>query len=260
MESLQRFFGFLFWGLTVVGVSKISNTYCLKHILTTLTIFAKVLEKSVLRNNSLEYPRKAVKNHVENACQNTSWPILLEILGSHNPLWNYHLHRNNYEQQKEIPGFGILPLLTYESQGGPGSVRFGYGLGVERFEHCGGSAGERVSLCLGTVLTGKDGSGSGSVPEKRFQRFRFCFPFRGKRFRQFRFAVPVRFLGHRGKRKQKRISGILLIHIVSVACCCGCYVPNMIIAKAIAKENQGEFLCLSIAKAKANKISRFFHL
>ena len=39
---------------------------------------------------------------------------------------------------------------------------------------------------------------------------------------------------------------------VSVACCCGLCVPNMTIAKADAKETLGEFICLSITKAKQN--------
>ena len=36
-----------------------------------------------------------------------------------------------------------------------------------------------------------------------------------------------------------------------MACCCGLCVPNMTITKANAKENLGELICLSIAKAKA---------
>ena len=43
----------------------------------------------------------------------------------------------------------------------------------------------------------------------------------------------------------------ILIYLVSVSCCCGLCVPNMIIAKANAKENVGESICLSITKAKA---------
>ena len=41
------------------------------------------------------------------------------------------------------------------------------------------------------------------------------------------------------------------MYFVSVVCCCGLCVPNMIITKANAKENLGEFMCLSITKAKA---------
>ena len=41
------------------------------------------------------------------------------------------------------------------------------------------------------------------------------------------------------------------ICFVSVACCCGLCVPNMIIMKANAKENLREFICLSTTKAKA---------
>ena len=44
-----------------------------------------------------------------------------------------------------------------------------------------------------------------------------------------------------------KISGIL-IYLVSEACCCGLRMPNMIITKAKAKENLGEFICLSIRK------------
>ena len=54
------------------------------------------------------------------------------------------------------------------------------------------------------------------------------------------------------KRKRKKLSGIL-IYFVSVACCCGLCVPNMIITKANVEENPGEFICLSIeANARAN--------
>ena len=61
------------------------------------------------------------------------------------------------------------------------------------------------------------------------------------------------------KRKRKKISRIL-IYLVSEACCCGLRMPNMIITKAKAKENLGEFICLSIAKAKAKWKSPDFHL
>ena len=54
------------------------------------------------------------------------------------------------------------------------------------------------------------------------------------------------------KRKRNKISRIL-IYFVSVTCCCGLYVPNMIITKANAKENPGELICLSITKAKKRK-------
>ena len=52
------------------------------------------------------------------------------------------------------------------------------------------------------------------------------------------------------KRERKKISGILF-YFVSVSCCCGLCMPNMIVTKANAKETLGEFICLSIAKAKA---------
>ena len=45
----------------------------------------------------------------------------------------------------------------------------------------------------------------------------------------------------------------------SVACCCGLCLPNIIIAKANAKENLGEFVCLSITKESELK-SPDFHL
>ena len=56
--------------------------------------------------------------------------------------------------------------LFLEMHGGPGSVRFGYGLGVERFERFRFSVPVRF-LCkkglsvLQFSFTGKDGSGSG---------------------------------------------------------------------------------------------------
>ena len=44
-----------------------------------------------------------------------------------------------------------------------------------------------------------------------------------------------------------------------MACCCGLCVPNMIIAKAKAKENLGEFICrLSITKANAKTNLQIF--
>ena len=58
-------------------------------------------------------------------------------------------------------------LFSLEKQGGPGSVRFGYGLGVERFERFRFSV-PAVPLQKGVFcvfqdsLTGKNGSGSGS--------------------------------------------------------------------------------------------------
>ena len=52
------------------------------------------------------------------------------------------------------------------------------------------------------------------------------------------------------KRKRKKISGILT-YFVSVACCCGLCLPNMIITKANVKESLVEFNCLSDTKAKA---------
>ena len=77
-------------------------------------------------------------------------------------------------------------------------VRFGYGLGVERFERfrvfsrSGGSSTKQYSL------TGKDGSGSGFGSWRRFQRFWFRFRLQEK-FQRFWFPVPVRFLGHPAK-------------------------------------------------------------
>ena len=52
------------------------------------------------------------------------------------------------------------------------------------------------------------------------------------------------------KRNRKKISGIKSL-FVSVACCCSLCAPNMTITKTNTKENLGEFICLSITKAKA---------
>ena len=85
-------------------------------------------------------------------------------------------------------------------QGGPGSVRFGYGLGMERFERFRFSVPavplRRGFFRVSAQFHGEDGSGSGFGSWKRFRRFRFRVGFLGKRFRRFRFPVPVRFLGH----------------------------------------------------------------
>ena len=43
-----------------------------------------------------------------------------------------------------------------------------------------------------------------------------------------------------------------------MACCCGLCVPSMIIMKANAKENLGEFICLSITKANAKTNLQIF--
>ena len=51
------------------------------------------------------------------------------------------------------------------------------------------------------------------------------------------------------------ISGILL-YFVSVACCCGLCVPNMITTKANAKENLGEFICVSTTKVNSLSLAR----
>ena len=77
-------------------------------------------------------------------------------------------------------------------------VRFGCGLGMERFERFrfsvpavplgGGLCVFQYSFTERTVPV--------SVPGKRFRRFRFRVRFPRKRFRRFRFPVPVRFLGH----------------------------------------------------------------
>ena len=87
-------------------------------------------------------------------------------------------------------------------------VRFGYGLGMERFERFRFSVPavplRRGFLCVSVQSNTEDGSGSGfGVPGKRFRRFRFHVRFLGKRFRRFRFPVPVRFLGHPAILKQK---------------------------------------------------------
>ena len=117
-----------------------------------------------------------------------------------------------------------------QMQGGPGSVRFGYGLGMEQFERfrfsvpaaplrrgvfvcfgtciqfsredgsssgSGGSSKEGGLLCVSVQFSREDGSSSGFGSwRKRFRQFRFRIRFLGKRFRQFRFPVPVWFLCH----------------------------------------------------------------
>ena len=50
------------------------------------------------------------------------------------------------------------------------------------------------------------------------------------------------------KRKQKTSQGFCF-SFVSVACCCGLCVPDMLMTKANAKENLRELICLSITKA-----------
>ena len=95
------------------------------------------------------------------------------------------------------PFFPFFPGA--QKQGGPGSVRFGYGLGMERFERfrflVPAVPLRRGFLCVSVQLNREDGSGFGSwkkVPAVPVPR---SVPAR-KRFRRFRFAVPVRFLGH----------------------------------------------------------------
>ena len=97
------------------------------------------------------------------------------------------------------------PHMTTQSgrkwyyQGGLGSVRFGYGSGVERFEWFRFSV-PAVPLQNGFFFVfstvSQERTVPVSVPGKRFRRFRFRFRFREKRFRRFRFPVPVRFLSH----------------------------------------------------------------
>ena len=88
-----------------------------------------------------------------------------------------------------------------EAQGGPGSVRFGYGSGVERFERFRFSV-PAVPLQKGfffvSVQFNRKGRFRFRFRLKRFPRFRFRFRFREKRFQRFRFPVPVRFLSHPG--------------------------------------------------------------
>ena len=91
-------------------------------------------------------------------------------------------------------------ILDQPRQGSPGSVRFGYGLGMERFERFQFSVPAvplRSGFCVFQYsLTERTVPVPVSVPGKRFRRFRFRVRFLGKRFRRFRFPVPVRFLGH----------------------------------------------------------------
>ena len=58
------------------------------------------------------------------------------------------------------------------------------------------------------------------------------------------------------KRKRKKNSGILN-YFRSVACCCGLCVPNMIIAKANAKEIWGELFAFPFRRRMRKQISRF---
>ena len=57
----------------------------------------------------------------------------------------------------------------------------------------------------------------------------------------------------RPKRKRKKIA----FFFVSVACCCGLCKPNMLIAKANAKENLGEFAFPLRKQRKQQKLPRF---
>ena len=86
-------------------------------------------------------------------------------------------------------------------QGGPGSVRFGYGLGMERFNRFRFSVPavplQKEFLCISVQFNRERTVPLPvSVPGKRFRRFRFRFQFREKRFCRCRFPVPVRFLSH----------------------------------------------------------------
>ena len=58
------------------------------------------------------------------------------------------------------------------------------------------------------------------------------------------------------KRKRKKISGTLK-YFVSVTCCCGLCVPNMIVAKASAKESLGNLFPFPLRKRKQKQIPRF---
>ena len=53
------------------------------------------------------------------------------------------------------------------------------------------------------------------------------------------------------KAKAKHKISVILFLFASAASCCGLCVPNMTITKANVKENLGEFICLSIMRAKA---------
>ena len=51
------------------------------------------------------------------------------------------------------------------------------------------------------------------------------------------------------------------MYFISVACCCGLRMPNMITTKANAKENLGEFACLPFHYESDSEIkSPDFHL
>ena len=70
-----------------------------------------------------------------------------------------------WNNQVWLPFKAFSKKIALLAQGGPGSVRFGYGLGMETVRAVpvfgsGGSSAKRGFLCFSTVLTGKDGSGS----------------------------------------------------------------------------------------------------
>ena len=87
--------------------------------------------------------------------------------------------------------FGPDRRIMRKKQGGPGSVRFGHGLGRDWFKRfrfrfwrflCKKGFSERFRFWFRFLENGSGGSG-------------FAFGF-GKRFRRFRFLVPVCFLNH----------------------------------------------------------------
>ena len=89
----------------------------------------------------------------EGTCERTL--VTVFVLGEHlpkPPFW-----KPPFANRRE----GSIPIL----QGGPGSVRFGYGLGMERFERFRFSVAavplRRGLLCVAVQFNREDGSGSG---------------------------------------------------------------------------------------------------
>ena len=129
----------------------------------------------------------------------------------------FELIMNNFGRNR-IPLVIIYVIILWKYQEGPGSVRFGYSSGVERFERFRFSVPavplQKGFPCFSTLS--QERTVPVSVPEELFRRFRFRF--REKRFRRFRFPVPVRFLSHPdfiiGMEKQGESDHVLVLQIL----------------------------------------------